>query len=239
VNNLNVPKPAPGQPTLLTLDTTETLFHEFGHALHGLLATVRYPKLAGTNVPRDFVEFPSQVNEMWVLWPEILAGYARHVETGEPMPQEVADRLRAARRFGEGFATTEYLAATVLDQAWHRLTVEEADAVGDVAAFERAALAGAGFDAVPVPPRYSSAYFAHVFAGGYGAAYYAYIWSEVLDADTVAWFEENGGLTRENGERFRRIVLGAGGSRDPLEAYREFRGRDAVIEPLLERRGLT
>ncbi|MDQ1530010.1 MAG: peptidyl-dipeptidase Dcp, partial [Microbacteriaceae bacterium] len=238
VNNLNVPKPGPGQPTLLTLDTTETLFHEFGHALHGLFAEVRYPKLAGTNVPRDFVEFPSQVNEMWVLDPEILASYARHTGSGEPLRPEVADRLRAARRFGEGFATTEYLAAAVLDQAWHRLTPEQADAVTDVAAFERSALTAAGFDIAAVPPRYSSAYFAHVFAGGYGAAYYAYIWSEVLDADTVAWFEEHGGLTRENGDRFRRLVLGVGGSKEPLEAYREFRGRDAAIEPLLERRGL-
>jgi peptidyl-dipeptidase Dcp len=239
VNNLNVPKPGPGEPTLLTLDSAETLFHEFGHALHGLFAATRHPKTAGTNVPRDFVEFPSQVNEMWVLWPEILASYARHVDTGEPMPADVADRLRAARRFGEGFSTTEYLAATVLDQAWHRLSVEEADAVTDVAAFETAALENAGLAVAGVPPRYSSAYFAHVFAGGYSAAYYAYIWSEVLDADTVAWFEEHGGALRENGDRFRRLVLAVGGSKDPLEAYREFRGRDAAIEPLLERRGLT
>jgi peptidyl-dipeptidase Dcp len=239
VNNLNVPKPGPGEPTLLTLDSTETLFHEFGHALHGLFAATRHPKTAGTNVPRDFVEFPSQVNEMWVLWPDILASYARHVETGAPMPPDVADRLRAARRFGEGFSTTEYLAAAVLDQAWHRLSVEEAEAVTDVAAFEAEALASAGLAVPGVPPRYSSAYFAHVFAGGYSAAYYAYIWSEVLDADTVAWFEEHGGLARENGDRFRRLVLGVGGSQDPLDAYREFRGRDASIEPLLERRGLT
>ena len=238
VNNLNVPKPPAGEPALLTLDSTETLFHEFGHALHGLFAATRYPKTAGTNVPRDFVEFPSQVNEMWVLWPEILASYARHVETGEPMPAEVAERLQAARRFGEGFSTTEYLAATVLDQAWHRLSVEAADAVTDVAAFERDALEAAGLAVPGVPPRYSSAYFAHIFAGGYSAGYYAYIWSEVLDADTVAWFEEHGGLTRENGDRFRRLVLGVGGSKDPLEAYREFRGRDAAIEPLLARRGL-
>ncbi len=239
VNNLNVPKPGPGEPTLLTLDSTETLFHEFGHALHGLFAATRHPKTAGTNVPRDFVEFPSQVNEMWVLWPEILASYARQVETGEPMPSDVADRLRDARRFGEGFSTTEYLAAAVLDQAWHRLSVEEADTVTDVAAFEAAALDAAGLAVPGVPPRYSSAYFAHVFAGGYSAAYYAYIWSEVLDADTVAWFEEHGGALRENGDRFRRLVLGVGGSKDPLEAYREFRGRDAAIEPLLERRGLS
>jgi peptidyl-dipeptidase Dcp len=239
VNNLNVPKPGPGEPTLLTLDSTETLFHEFGHALHGLFAATRHPKTAGTNVPRDFVEFPSQVNEMWVLWPEILASYAHHAETGEPMPADVADRLRAARRFGEGFSTTEYLAAAALDQAWHRLSVEEADAVTDVAAFEAAALEAAGLAVPGVPPRYSSTYFAHVFSGGYSAAYYAYIWSEVLDADTVAWFEEHGGLVRENGDRFRRLVLGVGGSKDPLEAYREFRGRDASIEPLLERRGLS
>ncbi|MDH2442514.1 M3 family metallopeptidase [Amnibacterium sp. CER49] len=239
INNLNVPKPPPGEPTLLTLDTTETLFHEFGHALHGLFATVTFPTLAGTNVPRDFVEFPSQVNEMWALWPEVLAGYARHIDTGEPMPAELADRIREARRFGEGAATTEYLAAAALDQAWHRLDVEAAEAVTDVAAFERDALAAAGLDLPEVPPRYSSTYFAHVFSGGYSAAYYAYIWSEVLDADTVRWFEEHGGLRRENGDRFRSVVLAAGGSRDPLEAFREFRGRDAAIEPLLERRGLA
>ncbi len=239
VNNLNVPKPDAGQPTLLTLDSVETLFHEFGHALHGLFASVRYPKLAGTNVPRDFVEFPSQVNEMWVLHPEVLPGYARHIDTGEPLPPDVADRLRATATFGQGFATTEYLAATVLDQAWHRLSAEEADAVTDVTAFEAEALARAGFDLPAVPPRYSSTYFAHVFAGGYSAAYYAYIWSEVLDADTVAWFEEHGGLTRENGDRFRRLVLGRGNAEDPIAAYRRFRGRDADIAPLLARRGLA
>ena len=238
VNNLNVPKPAPGTPTLLPLDSVETLFHEFGHALHGLFATVRYPTLAGTNVPRDFVEFPSQVNEMWVLHPEVLPGYARHVDTGAPMPADVADRLRATAADGQGFATTEYLAAAVLDQAWHRLSVEEADAVVDVARFEADVLAAAGFDPDAIPPRYASTYFAHVFAGGYAAAYYAYIWSEVLDADAVAWFEEHGGLRRENGDRFRRLVLARGNAEDPLAAYRAFRGRDARIEPLLARRGL-
>lgn len=239
INNLNVPKPDAGTPTLLTLDSVETLFHEFGHALHGLFATVRFPKLAGTNVPRDFVEFPSQVNEMWVLHPDVLPGYARHVETGEPLPADVADRLRATAAYGQGFATTEYLAATVLDQAWHRLSVDEAEAVTDVAAFEAEALASAGFDLPAIPPRYASTYFAHVFAGGYSAAYYAYIWSEVLDADTVAWFEEHGGLTRENGDRFRRLVLSRGNAEDPIAAYRAFRGRDASIDPLLERRGLA
>lgn len=239
VNNLNVPKPAAGEPTLLTFDEVSTFFHEFGHALHGLFARVTYPKLAGTNVFRDFVEFPSQVNEMWMLWPEILEKYAVHHQTGEPIDQQVVDRIRASETFNEGFATSEYLAAALLDQAWHTLTAEEAAAVSDVASFEAAALARVGLDDPAVPTRYSSTYFAHTFAGGYDAGYYSYIWSEVLDADTVEWFKENGGLTRANGDRFRRLLLGVGGSKDPLAAYREFRGRDAVIEPLLARRGLS
>ncbi|MCI2958564.1 M3 family metallopeptidase [Agromyces atrinae] len=239
VNNLNIPRPAAGEATLLTYDETNTLFHEFGHALHGLFARVRYPKFSGTSVYRDFVEFPSQVNEMWMLWPEVLANYAVHHETGERMPQAIVDRLRASEQFNEGHQTSEYLAAALLDQAWHRLSPEEAAAVTDVAAFEANALAAAGLDNPVVPTRYSSTYFAHTFAGGYDAGYYSYIWSEVLDADTVEWFRANGGLTRENGDRFRRFVLGVGGSRDPLDAFRDFRGRDAVIEPLLERRGLA
>jgi peptidyl-dipeptidase Dcp len=238
VNNLNVPKPAAGAPTLLTFDEVSTFFHEFGHALHGLFARVTYPKLAGTNVYRDFVEFPSQVNEMWMLWPVVLANYAVHHETGEPIDQGVVDRIRASETFNEGFATSEYLAAALLDQAWHTLSPDAAAAVQDVAAFEAAALAAVGLDNPAVPTRYSSTYFAHVFSGGYDAGYYSYIWSEVLDADTVEWFTENGGLTRENGDRFRTLLLGVGGSKDPLDAYREFRGRDAVIAPLLARRGL-
>ena len=243
VNNLNVPKPAPGKPTLLTLDEVTTLFHEFGHALHGLFATVTYPHFAGTNVFRDFVEFPSQVNEMWIYWPEILDSYARHVETGEPLPRDVIDKLRASEAFNQGFATSEYLAAAWIDQAWHSLDATAAgvavDVTVDVAAFEASALADIGLANPVVPTRYSSTYFAHVFSGGYSAGYYSYIWSEVLDADTVEWFHENGGLTRDNGERFRRRLLGVGGSKDPLEAYRDFRGRAARIEPLLERRGLV
>ncbi|WP_454130200.1 M3 family metallopeptidase [Microbacterium aurum] len=238
VNNLNVPKPAAGQPTLLTLDEVTTLFHEFGHALHGLFATVTYPHFAGTAVFRDFVEFPSQVNEMWILWPEVLAAYARHRETGDPLPQEVVDKLHASEAFNQGFATSEYLAASWIDQAWHALDARAAAEVTDVAAFEAAALADIGLDNPAVPTRYSSTYFAHVFSGGYSAGYYSYIWSEVLDADTVEWFRENGGLTRENGDRFRERLLGVGGSKDPLEAYRDFRGRDADIAPLLTRRGL-
>jgi len=236
VNNLNVPKPAAGEPTLLTYDETNTLFHEFGHALHGLFAHVTYPKFAGTNVFRDFVEFPSQVNEMWMLWPEIVENYAVHHVTGERMPQELVDRLQASESFNEGFATNEYLAAALLDQAWHAITAD--DTVEDVAAFEAKALADVGLDAPAIPPRYASTYFAHTFSGGYDAGYYSYIWSEVLDADTVEWFKENGGLSRANGDRFRSRLLGVGGSKDPLEAYRDFRGRDAVIEPLLKRRGL-
>jgi peptidyl-dipeptidase Dcp len=190
-------------------------------------------------VYRDFVEFPSQVNEMWMLWPEILDDYAVHHLTGERIPSEVVERIRASEVFGEGFATSEYLAAALLDQAWHRLSSAEAAAVTDVAAFEARALADAGLDNPAVPTRYSSTYFAHTFSGGYSAGYYSYIWSEVLDADTVEWFRENGGLTRENGDRFRRYVLGLGGAGDPLEAFRAFRGRDAEITPLLTRRGLA
>jgi peptidyl-dipeptidase Dcp len=236
-NNLNVPKPAAGEPTLLTYDEVNTFFHEFGHALHGLFARVTYPKFAGTNTYRDFVEFPSQVNEMWMLWPEVLANYAVHHVTGEPMPQEFVDKIQASSAFNEGFATSEYLAAALLDQAWHALGSDAA--ITDVAAFEAEALKAAGLDNPAVPTRYSSTYFAHTFSGGYDAGYYSYIWSEVLDADTVEWFKENGGLTRANGDRFRQRLLGVGGSKDPLEAFRDFRGRDADIQPLLDRRGLN
>ncbi|CAH0178348.1 M3 family metallopeptidase [Microbacterium foliorum] len=236
VNNLNVPLPGDGEPTLLTLDEVTTLFHEFGHALHGLFAEVTYPHFAGTNVFRDFVEFPSQVNEMWILWPEVLDNYARHHVSGEPLDPAVVERLRATETFDQGHATSEYLAAAWLDQAWHRIGVDVE--IADVAEFEAAALADIGLDNPVVPTRYSSTYFAHVFSGGYSAGYYSYIWSEVLDADTVEWFRDNGGLTRENGDRFRARLLGVGGSKDPLEAYHDFRGRSADIAPLLKRRGL-
>ncbi|WP_420366760.1 M3 family metallopeptidase [Curtobacterium sp. L3-7] len=238
VNNLNVAKPATGSPTLLIQDEVETLFHEFGHALHGLIARATYPRFSGTNVERDFVEFPSQVNEMWVSWPEVLANYAKHHETGEPMPPELVLGLSDSAGFNEGFGTTEYLAAALLDQAWHRLSKAEADAVTDVEAFERQALADAGVDVAAVPPRYSSTYFAHTFSGGYDAGYYGYIWSEVLDADTVEWFRDHGGLDRAAGRRFATLLLGVGGSKDPIEAFREFRGRDAEVGPLLRRLGL-
>jgi peptidyl-dipeptidase Dcp len=234
LNTLNLVR---GEPTLLTVDEVRTLFHEFGHALHGLLSDVRYPLFSGTGVPRDFVEFPSQVNEMWLDDEEVLGHYARHHRTGEPIPAELVERLRASRRFGEGFATTEYLAATLLDLAWHTLGPD--DEVADVLAFEAAALHRAGVDLPTAPPRYRTPYFNHVWGGGYSAGYYSYIWAEVLDADTVEWFAERGGLRRENGDAFRAGLLSRGGAVDPMEAYRAFRGRDPEIGPLLERRGLA
>ncbi|WP_020659423.1 M3 family metallopeptidase [Amycolatopsis benzoatilytica] len=237
VNVLNVTKPQAGEPTLLSLDEARTVFHEFGHALHSLLSGVQFPTFTGTNVPRDFVEYPSQVNEMWMLWPEILASYAKHNVTGEPLPASTVEQLEAAQQYGEGFRTTEYLAAALLDLAWHRLGPD--DAVEDVQQFEAAALEKAGVALESVPPRYRTTYFNHVFSGGYSAGYYSYIWSEVLDADTVQWFTENGGLKRENGDHFRSALLGLGGSVDPMEAFANFRGRAPEIEPLLKRRGLA
>ncbi len=236
VNVLNVPHPAEGEPALLTLDSVRTLFHEFGHALHGLFSRVRYPRLAGTAVPRDVVEFPSQVNEMWILWPEVLTHYARHVQTGEPLSAAVVEALLASERWGEGFRTSEYLAATVLDQAWHRIGPDEE--IGDVDAFEREALERHGIALALIPPRYRSRYFQHIFGGGYSAGYYAYIWAEVLDADTVDWFKENGGMRRQNGDVFRSKLLSVGGSIDAMDAFRSVRGRDPDIAPLLRRRGL-
>jgi peptidyl-dipeptidase Dcp len=236
VNNLNVPKPPAGQPTLLTYDEITTLFHEFGHTLHGMLSDVKYPRFSGTSVERDFVEFPSQVNEMWLTWPEVLDNYAIHYETGEKIPQEWVDNLKAASTFNEGHATTSYMAAAILDLAWHSL---DADAtVEDVEEFEAKAIEAYGLNYGPVPTRYRSTYFSHIFAGGYSAGYYGYIWSEVLDADTVDWFKENGGLTRANGDHFRKTLLSRGGSINSMQMFRNFRGRDATIEPLLKRRGL-
>ena len=237
VNNLNIPKPPAGEPTLLTYEETTTLFHEFGHAIHGLLSNVKYPRVSGTAVQRDFVEFPSQVNEMWILWPEVLDNYARHFETGERLPQEWVDKLNESSTFNEGHATSSYLAAAVLDLAWHSL--ESIDGVNSVEEFETNAIADYGLDYHPVPTRYRSTYFSHIFAGGYSSGYYGYIWSEVLDADTVEWFKENGGLTRANGDHFRKSLLSRGGSIDSMQMFRDFRGRDADIEPLLRRRGLV
>lgn len=237
-NHLNITKPAEGTATLLTFDEVTTLFHEFGHALHGLFSDVDYPSFSGTRVPRDFVEYPSQVNEMWATWPSVLANYAVHFETGEAMPQELLDKVLAAQKFNQGFATTEYLAASLLDQALHQLTPEEVPDAGEIVQFEAEALAAAGVDLVEVPPRYRSAYFSHIM-GGYSAGYYSYIWSEVLDADSVEWFKENGGLERRNGDHFRATLLSRGGSKEAMSLFRDFRGRDADVTPLLNRRGLN
>ncbi|MGB9990593.1 M3 family metallopeptidase [Massilia sp. SM-13] len=236
-NHLNIPKPPAGEPTLLTFDEVRTAFHEFGHALHGMFSDVKYPRFAGPSVPRDFVEYPSQVNEMWAVWPEVLANYAKHYKTGEAMPKELLDKVMASRKFNQGFTTTEYLAASLLDQRWHQL--KPAQVPSDVLAFEAAALKDAGVDYALVPPRYRTTYFSHAFSGGYSAGYYAYLWSEKLDADSVEWFKENGGLLRKNGDWFRKTLLSRGGTADAMELFHNFRGRDAVIEPLLERRGLN
>jgi len=237
-NHLNIPKPGEGQPTLLTWDEVTTMFHEFGHALHGMFSDVQYPMFAGTAVPRDFVEFPSQVNEMWADWPEILANYAKHYQTGEPMPQELLDKVLASSQFNQGFATTEYLGAAMLDQNWHQIKeLDQVPAADGVMAFEAAALEKDGIAFAPVPPRYRTPYFSHIM-GGYAAGYYAYIWSEVLDANTVEWFRQNGGLTRENGDRFRATLLSRGGSKEASELFVDFTGHEPRIEPLLERRGL-
>lgn len=235
-NHLNVPPPPEGQPTLLTVDEVETLFHEFGHALHGLFSNVRYPRFGGTTVPRDFVEFPSQYFEMWAFWPEVLANYARHHEGDSPIPQELVDRVQEARQFNQGYETSEYVAASIIDQAWHQRSASEVPQ--DSAVFEAGVLSEAGLQLEAVPPRYHSTYFSHIFANDYYAGYYSYIWSEVLVADSELWFEQNGGLRRENGQRLREMILSRGGSHDAMELYRTFAGRDPEIEPLLVRRGL-
>jgi peptidyl-dipeptidase Dcp len=238
-NHLNIPKPAAGQPTLLTFDEVTTLFHEFGHAIHGMLSNVHYPMLSGTAVPRDFVEFPSQYNEMWAREPAVLAHYARHYKTGAPMPQGLLDKVLAAQKFDQGYATTEYLAAAMLDQSWHQITEAQAPAAKDVPAFEAAALHKKGVDFAAVPPRYHSTYFSHIFAGGYSASYYAYLWSEVLARDTGEWFHSHGGLTRANGDVLRAKILSRGRSADPEKMFQDFYGRAPDVRPLLEYRGLT
>lgn len=239
-NVLNIPKPAEGEPALLTFDEVTTLFHEMGHAVHGLFSDVTYPSLSGTSVPRDFVEFPSTFEEDWAIQPEVLERYAVHYETGERIPQELLDRVIAARHFNQGFDTQEYLAAALLDMEWHTLSADQTpDAVEEVLAFEQAALAEHGVDFRPVPPRYRSPYFAHIFSGGYSANYYAYIWSEVLAADAFAYMQSRGGLTRENGDRFREAILSRGGSAEAMDLYLAFRGQEPEVEHLLARRGLT
>ena len=237
-NHQNVVKPSEGEPTLLSFDEVITMFHEFGHALHGMFSNVNYPYFSGTSVPRDFVEYPSQVNEMWAVWPSVLKNYAVHYKTNEAMPKELLDKVLATQKFNQGFSTTEYLASSILDQSLHQLTPEQVPEADDLITFEADALKTAGIAFEAVPPRYRSTYFSHII-GGYSAGYYSYIWSEVLDADTVEWFKENGGLKRENGEHFRKTLLSRGGSQDALTIFKDFRGAEPNIQPLLDRKGLN
>ncbi|MBQ1926334.1 MAG: M3 family metallopeptidase [Proteobacteria bacterium] len=238
-NQINIPKPAAGEKTLLTFDEVTTIFHEFGHAMHGLFSNVQYQKFSGTNVPRDFVEFPSQFNETWAVHPDILANYAVHYQTGEKIPQALLDKVIASAKFNQGYMTTEYLSASILDQMWHQMKSSEIVAINaeDFEKVEHQLLDKAGLDLEIAPPRYRSTYFNHVFATGYSASYYAYIWAEVLDADAEQWFKEHG-LSRENGEAYKQKILSKGYSEDPMKMYRDLTGRDPSIEPLLVRRGL-
>ena len=236
-NHLNVPKPPEGEATLLTWDEVTTMFHEFGHAVHGLFSDVNYPTFAATSVPRDFVEYPSQVYEVWASWPEVLSNYAMHYETGENIPAELLERVMDSEIFNEGFRTTEYLAASVLDQAWHQLSLDEIPSGEDAMDFEARVLAEAGYDYAPIPPRYKTPYFSHMM-GGYSAGYYSYIWSEVLDAESVLWIRENGDFDRETGQHYRDTILSQGGSKPAMDLFMDFAGKEPSIEPLLERRGL-
>jgi peptidyl-dipeptidase Dcp len=235
-NVANFEKPAAGQPALLKFDDVTTMFHEFGHALHAMLTHVEYPRLTGTNVPTDFVEFPSQFNEHWATYPTILANYAKHNETGKPIPADLLEKLKKAKTFNQGYSTGELVQAMLLDMAWHTLPPGEKQA--DVDAFETAALKKFNIEMPLIPPRYRSSYFAHIWSGGYSANYYAYMWSEVLDDDAYAWFTEHGGLSRANGQRFRDMILSRGGTEDVAVLYRKFRGRDPEVGPLLTQRGL-
>ncbi|MDI6400742.1 M3 family metallopeptidase [Balneolaceae bacterium ANBcel3] len=236
VNVLNIPKPPEGEPALISFSNVTTLFHEMGHGVHGLFSDVYYPSQAGTSVPRDFVEFPSTFEEDWAIHPEVLSNYARHYETSERIPSDLLSRLIEAQSFNQGYETYEYLAATMIDMEWHLL--EPGQVPADVEAFEQEVLAKYGLDHPAIPPRYKSPYFAHIFSGGYSANYYAYIWSEILAADAFAFMQEQGGLTRENGDHYRKHILSKGGSRDAMELYLEFRGEEPGVDALLRRRGL-
>ncbi len=235
-NVCNFTRPVAGQPALLSFDDVTTLFHEFGHALHGMFSKVKYPSIAGTNTSRDFVEFPSQFNEHWASDPKVFANYARHYQSGAAMPQALVDKIRKAGTFNSGYGTTEYLSAALLDLAWHTLPADAP--LQDVDAFEAEALKKFKVDLAEVPPRYRSSYFDHIWGGGYSAGYYAYFWSEVLDHDAFEWFKEHGGMTAENGQVFRDRILSRGNTVDLATLYREFRGKDPSVEPLLVNRGL-
>ena len=236
-NVANFTKPAAGQPALLTFSDVTTMFHEFGHALHGMLSNIAYPSIAGTNTPRDYVEFPSQFNEKWALNPAVFANYAKHYQTKAPMPQELVTKIKNAKTFNQGFGTTEYLAASLLDIAWHNIAPGTPQQ--DVDTFEANALKGFNIAMPEIPPRYRTTYFSHIWPGGYASSYYAYLWSEVTADDAGAWFDENGGLTRANGQKFRDMILSRGSSQDLGDLYRAFRGRDPDVKYLIEARGLN
>ncbi|MCC4593738.1 peptidyl-dipeptidase Dcp [Xanthomonas campestris pv. cannae] len=235
-NVCNFTKPAPGQPALLSFDDVTTMFHEFGHALHGMFSNVKYPTLAGTSTSRDFVEFPSQFNEHWASDPKVFAHYAKHYQTGEAMPADLVEKIKKSRTFNQGYATTEYLSAALLDLSWHTLPADAP--LQDVDKYEADSLKKYKADLPEVPPRYRTTYFDHIWGGGYSAGYYAYFWSEVLDDDAFQWFKEHGGLTRANGDIFRDKILSRGNTVDLATLYRDFRGKDPSVEPLLENRGL-
>jgi peptidyl-dipeptidase Dcp len=240
VNNLNIPKPAPGEPVLMTFDEVTGMFHEFGHALHGMFANTKYPLLSGTAVPQDFVEFPSQFNEMWAREPSILKHYAKHDQTGAPMPDDLFKKVLAAQTFDTGYLTSEYLFAAMLDQGWHQAPADQIPTAEKVTAFEKSVLDKDGIDYGPIPPRYHSLYFLHIFSSDdYSAGYYAYIWSEVLARDSGKWFHDHGGATRANGEVFREKILSRGRTREPLVLFEDFYGGPPEIGPLLEYRGLA
>jgi peptidyl-dipeptidase Dcp len=236
-NVCNFTKPAPGEPALISFDDANTMFHEFGHALHGIFADQTYPSLSGTAVARDFVEFPSQFNEHWALEPSVFKHYALHYKTGKPMPQALVEKIKKAQKFNQGYSLTEILAATDLDMEWH--TVTATDQIKSVDEFETGALKRTKLDLPQVPPRYRSSYFLHIWGNGYAAGYYAYLWAEMLDTDAYNWFIENGGMTRANGQRFRDMVLSRGNTEDYSKMFFDFRGRNPEIQPLLEGRGLT
>ncbi|MBS0263443.1 MAG: M3 family metallopeptidase, partial [Planctomycetes bacterium] len=236
VNNLNISRPADGEPALISFDNVTTLFHEMGHAVHGLFSDVTYPTVSGTNTPRDFVEFPSTFEEDWAIQPEILANYARHYQTGDPIPKTLLDKAIRAKNFNKGFETLEYLAAALLDLEWHSLTSEQIP--DDIEKFEAEILKKAGMNHPAIPPRYRTAYFAHIWSGGYSSSYYAYLWSESLAADAFAHMQANGGCTEANGQTFRKEILSRGSSRDPMASYKAFRGSEPTVDALLIRRGL-
>ena len=236
VNVMNIPLPAAGEPTLISLDHVTTMFHELGHGVHGLFSAVEYPALSGTSVPRDFVEFPSTFHEDWAIHPEVLNNYARHYKTGETIPKVLLDKSIAANKFNKGYETLEYVSAALLDLGWHSISPEEVPT--DVVTFENQLLKSFGMDYAPVPPRYRTSYFAHVWSGGYSAGYYAYLWSEVLAADAFAHMGKLGGLTAANGALYRDKVLSRGGTREVMQQYKDFRGQEPTVDALLVRRGL-